>query len=162
LGSGDDSQYINTQLKILQSPKISYLVVKTLDLEHNNTFLPQSKEKGQAPGKLEISNAESDEKAEMQRLIGYTDLLLANVDVRPVRDTRLIEIRYRHPDREIARKIADAWADVFIKDSLDNRYAANKKSGEFLERSVAEYRLKLREDGEQLLNYRVSHQVLDL
>ncbi len=161
LGGGDDSQYINTQLKILQSPKIAYLAVKALDLEHNNTFLPQSKEKAQATGKLEISNGESDEKAEMQRLIGYTDLLLANVDVRPVRDTRLIEIRYRHQDREIARKVADAWADVFIKDSLDNRYAANKKSGEFLERSIAEYRLKLREADEKLLNYRVSHQVLD-
>jgi polysaccharide biosynthesis transport protein len=161
LGGGDDSQYINTQLKILQSPKIAYLAVKALDLEHNSNFLPQTKGKAQAPAKLEISNGESDEKAEMQRLVGYTDLLLANVDVRPVRDTRLIEIRYRHQDREIARKVADTWADVFRKNNLDNRVDANKESGAFLERNIAEYRLKLREAEEKLLNYRVTHQVLD-
>lgn len=162
VGGGDDLQYINTQLKILQSPKIAYLVVKALDLEHNATFLPVSKNApATTPGKLEISSGESEEKSEMQRLIRYTDTLLGNVDVRPVRDTRLVEIRYQHQDRDLARKISDTWADVFIKNNLDSRYDANKKSGEFLERSITDYRLKLREAEEKLQNYRVTHQVLD-
>lgn len=165
VGGGDDTAYINTQLKILQSPRIAYLVVKALDLEHNGAFLPQSKDKAQnttqSEGRLAVSNGESDEKLEMQRLVRYTDTLQGNVDVRPVRDTRLVEIRYQHQERDLARKIADTWADVFIKSDLDRRYDANKKSGEFLERSIADYRLKLREAEEKLQNYRVRNQVLD-
>lgn len=161
MGGGDDSAYVNTQLKILQSPKIAYLVTKTLDLEHNPTFLPISKDQQAANSQLQISEGESEEKAEMQRLIRYTDTLLGNVEVRPVRDTRLIEIHYQHQDKDLARKIADTWADVFIKDNRDTRYEANKESGEFLERSIADYRLKLREAEEKLQNYRVANQVLD-
>lgn len=164
VGGGDDTAYINTQLKILQSPRIAYLVVKALDLEHNRAFLPEKNNasaRAQAPGQLAISNGESDEKLEMQQLLRQTDALLANVDVRPVRDTRLVEIRFQHQDKELARKIADTWADVFIKSDLDRRYDANKKSGEFLERSIADYRVKLREAEEKLQNYRVTKQVLD-
>ncbi len=165
VGGGDDSAYINTQLKILQSPRMAYLVVKALDLEHNSAFLPQKKDRpqtaAQAEGRLAVSNGESDEKIEMQRLVGHTDILLGNVDVRPVRDTRLVEIRYQHPDKDLARKVADTWADVFIKADLDRRYDANKESGKFLDRSIAEYKVKLREAEEKLQNYRVSHQVLD-
>jgi polysaccharide biosynthesis transport protein len=161
MGGGDDTQYINTQLKILQSPKIAYLVAKTRDLEHNPTFLPISKEQQASGGQLQVSDGESEEKTEMQRLIRYTDVLLGNMDVRPVRDTRLIEIHYQHQDKDLARKIADTWADVFIKNDRDSRYEANKESGEFLERSVADYRLKLREAEEKLQNYRVANQVLD-
>jgi uncharacterized protein involved in exopolysaccharide biosynthesis len=35
----EDSQYLNTQLKNLQSPTMAYKVAKILDLEHNPTFL---------------------------------------------------------------------------------------------------------------------------
>jgi succinoglycan biosynthesis transport protein ExoP len=161
MGGGDDTQYINTQLKILQSPKIAYLVVKTLDLEHNPAFLPISKEQQASASQLQISDGESEEKTEMQRLIRYTDVLLGSVEVRPVRDTRLVEIHYQHQDKDLARKIADTWADVFIKNNRDTRYEANKESGEFLERSIADYRLKLREAEEKLQNYRVANQVLD-
>jgi polysaccharide biosynthesis transport protein len=165
VGGGEDTAYVNTQLKILQSPRIAYLVVKALDLEHNGAFLPQSKDTpqttAQSEGRLAISNGESDEKLEMQRLINYTDALQGNVDVRPVRDTRLVEIRYQHQNKDLARKIADTWADVFIKSDLDRRFDANKESSKFLERSIADYRLKLREAEEKLQNYRVRNQVLD-
>src|SRR6185503_17297221 len=35
----EDANYINTQLRNLQSQKIAYLVARTLDLEHNPAFL---------------------------------------------------------------------------------------------------------------------------
>lgn len=158
---GDDSQYINTQLKIMQSPRVAYLVAKSLDLEHNADFLPGFRSGNQISQTLDVINGESDEQAEMQRLEPLIETLLGNIDVKPVRETRLVEIHYRHSNPDLARKISDTWAEAFIKNDRDSRYAANKKSGEFLEKSVADYKLRVKEAEERLLNYRRANQILD-
>lgn len=161
MGGGDDTQYINTQLKIMQSPRVAYLVAKALDLEHNTDFLPGFRPANQISQTLDVINGESDELAEMQRLEPLVDTLLGNVEIKPVRETRLVEIHYRHTNPDLARKIADTWAEAFIKNDRDSRYAANKKSGEFLEKSIADYKLRVKEAEERLLNYRRANQILD-
>lgn len=162
MGGSDDSQYINTQLKIMQSPPVAYLVTRALDLEHNPDFLPGlSRPLNQQTADLEVSSGESDTQAEMQRLEPYINTLLGNVEIKPIRETRLIEIHYRHQNKELARKIADTWADAYIKNIYESRAEANKKASQFLDKSIAGYKLKLREAEERLLNYRRSNQVLD-
>lgn len=158
MGGGDDAQYINTQLKIMQSPKVAYLVAKTLDLEHNSDFAPTSQTGQNA---LEISNGENDEQAEMNNHETLISRLLGNVEIKQLRDTRLVEIHYRHPVADLARKVADTWAEAYIKNNLDSRLDANKLSGQFLNKSIQDYRIKTREAEEKLLNYRRTNQVLD-
>src|SRR5262245_39951639 len=97
----------------------------------------------------------------MQKLRDWVDTLLGNVDVTPVRETRLIDIRYRHQSKELARKIADTWAEVFKALSLEERYDANKEAASYLDKSVAKYKLKLREAEERLQNYLRANQVID-
>lgn len=162
MGGGDDTQYINTQLKIMQSPKVAYLVAKTLDLEHNSDFAPGLARTPQArQNELEVSSGETDEQAEMTKLEAWIETLLGNVEIKQLRDTRLVEIHYRHSNPDLARKVADTWADAYLKNNLDSRYEANKKSGEFLNKSIQDYRIKTREAEEKLLNYRRANQVLD-
>lgn len=162
MGGGDDAQYVNTKLKTLQGPKIAYLVVKALDLEHNSEFLPGvSRPLNSHSENLEITNGESDLQVEMQRLEPFTDSLLGNVEIRPVRETRLIEIHYRHRNKDLARRISDTWAEAFIKNSLDERYETSKEAAAYLDKSIAGYKLKLKEAEERLQNYLREHQVLD-
>jgi polysaccharide biosynthesis transport protein len=162
MGGGSDAQYINTQLKILQSPRIAFLVAKSLDLEHNNEFIPGMARPLSAQSEsLELSNGESDEQAEMQRLEPFIDTLLANVEGLAVRDTRLLEIHYRHPIPELAAKVADIWAEAFKKNNLDQRFKDNREAGSFLEKSIADSKLKLKEAEEKLLNYRKANEIID-
>lgn len=166
MGGGDDTQYLNTQLRILQSPKIAYLVVKRLDLEHNSEFAPglsrpldlQSESAAEA---LEVSEGESDEQAEMQRLESFTAILLGNVEIRPVRDTRLVEIRYRHQAPELARKIADNWAEAYKDNNFNDVYNTNKDSGKFLTKTINDYKIKVQQSEERLLNFRRANEVID-
>lgn len=162
MGGGDDTQYINTKLKALQSPKIAYFVAKTLDLEHNSEFLPgRALPLDSLSESLDVTDGETDLQVEMQKLRDWIDTLLGNVDVVPVRETRLVDIHYRHQSKELARKIADAWAEVFKASSLEERYTANKEAASYLDKSVANYKLKLREAEEKLQNYLRTNQVLD-
>jgi capsular exopolysaccharide synthesis family protein len=162
MGGGDDAQYINTKIKMLQSPKIAYYVATSLDLEHNNEFLPgMARPLNSASETLDITDGETDLQVEIQKLLPFIDTLLGNVEIRPVRDTRLIEIHYRHRNKELARKISDTWAEVFKKVSLDERYDTNREAATYLEKSVAKYKLKLKEAEERLQNYLKVNQVLD-
>lgn len=162
MAAGDDSQYFNTQLKVIVSPRIAYLVAKSLDLEHNGEFLPgKSRPPNPNSDELEQSNGESDEQAEMRRLEPFIDALLDSVDAKPVRDTRLVEIYYNHRVPDLAAKIADTWADAFRKNNLDQRYRENKEAGAFLEKSIADSKLKLKEAEERLLNYRKTNEIID-
>ena len=153
MGSADDSSYINTQLKIMQSPRVAYLVVKNIDLEHNSEFSSLARPLNSKTDALQVTEGGSDEQAEIERLEAFIDILLANVDVRPVRDTRLVEIHYQHRNKELARKISDAWANAFRQNLLDEKYRANKDAGIYLQRSIAQYRGKLTEAEERLQNY---------
>lgn len=164
MSGGDDAQYINTQLKIMQSPEVAFIVVKSLDLEHNSDFIPgyrPANQNPQVPKTLEVTNGESDDQADMQRLEFLTDTLLANVEVRPERETRLVNISYRHTNKDLARKIADTWAEAYRKNSFNTRQKSNDSAGVFLEENIADYKLKVKEAEEKLLNYRRDNQILD-
>ncbi len=161
-GGSDDNQYINTQMKILQSPKIAHMVAKSLDLEHNNEYLPgMARPFNSQNESLEVSNGESDTQAEMERLEPWINTLLANVEIKPIRETRLVEIHYRHRVPDLARKIADTWADAYIANNRDDRVRANKDSGSFFDKRIADYKLKIKEAEERLLNYKKQNEIID-
>jgi capsular exopolysaccharide synthesis family protein len=163
MAGGDDTQYMNTQLKIMQSPRVAYLVAKALDLDNNPDFIPGFRPAGQNAQSqlLDVTHGESDEQADMQRLETQIDVLLANVELKPERETRLVNIHYRHTNKDLARKIADTWAEACIQNNYETKEKSNKQAGEFLGRSIAEYKLRLKESEEKLLNYRRANQILD-
>ncbi|MCI0525496.1 MAG: Wzz/FepE/Etk N-terminal domain-containing protein, partial [Acidobacteria bacterium] len=163
VGSSDDSQYVNTKLKAMQSPKVAYYVAKTLDLEHNSEFLPGHARPVDSAENLDVADGEADIQIEMQKpeRLPFINTLLNNVDIKPVRETRRVEIRYRHEKPDLARKISDTWAEVFKQVSLEERRGVNEEAASYLEKSVAKYKLKLRESEERLQNYLRDKQVLD-
>jgi len=157
---GDDAAYINTELRNLQGQHIAYLVASGLDLEHNPTFLGGQLMAGAKPI-LQVAEGETDVQAETTRLEPIIDRLQGGVSITPVRDTRLVEIRFRHSDPDMSRKIADQWAEAFIFNTLKSRYEANRDSARFLEKQISDYKIKVREASEKLHNYQRANQFID-
>ncbi|MEK6334880.1 MAG: polysaccharide biosynthesis tyrosine autokinase [Acidobacteriota bacterium] len=111
----NDPAYFNTQLQILTSPGLLRRVVKTLDLQHNQSFLrPQSaqphstwktitrmwgiggaekKDEGKQPKELPLTATmapatSSEDLAEAKRLAPYVGALQGGLKVEPVRESR--------------------------------------------------------------------------
>ena len=111
----NDPAYFNTQLQILTSPGLLRRVVKTLDLQHNQSFLkPQSaqphstwktimrmwgiggaetKDEGKQPKELPLTATmapatSSEDLAEAKRLAPYVGALQAGLKIEPVRESR--------------------------------------------------------------------------
>lgn len=112
----NDPAYFNTQLQILSGPGLLRRVAKTLDLEHNDSFIKaplgkkrstwqsvlsmvglgnkdDTKTKGSAADEIPLtgsnSSASREDLVEAKHLAPYVEALSLNLKVEPVKETRL-------------------------------------------------------------------------
>jgi capsular exopolysaccharide synthesis family protein len=127
-----------------------------------------------APGELPLRkavapDAPKDDLADAKRLVPYVRALHDGLRVEPVketrlsvRDTRLIDISFRHPDPQMAAKVVNAVADTFALSNLEKKTETNSTTGDYLQKRIAELQSQIRADGERLSNYARNHQILSL
>lgn len=70
-----------------------------------------------------------------------------------VRDTRLIDIAYTHGDAALASKVANAIADTYVLQNLEQKVKTHASAGDFLQKRVAELQAAIRSGEERLVNY---------
>jgi succinoglycan biosynthesis transport protein ExoP len=186
----NDPAYFNTQLQILTGPGLLRRIAKNLDLEHNKDFVvassgksmwtnirgvfftPNAGSRGATPDLLPTTSAPStsaEDLAEAERLSDYVDELQETLRVEPVketrltvRETRLIDVSYRHTDARLAAKIVNTIAQTFVDQNLEKKTETSGTTGSYLEKRIAELQSTNRSKEEQLINYGKSHQILSL
>ncbi len=111
----------------------------------------------------------SDDLAEAKRLAPYVRALQNGLTVepvkkssQPVKETRLIDISFTHPDPQIAAKVVNAITNAFVLSNLERKTETNATAGDFLQQRVAELQTGIRNDEERLINYAKNHQILSL
>lgn len=137
--------------------------------------LAQSNEKKQEKGVGELSVSQSssvattDEIAEAVRLAPYVDIIKKNLGIEPVResratvkDTRLIEIYFRHTNPELAANIVNGIAEIFTKANQEKRSGTSKKTNDFLQDRVASLQTQIRNDEIKLADLKKSSGILSL
>ncbi len=182
LNTGNDPTYWNTQLKLLENPQLARQVIVALDLQNNPSFFEGQANSGwgaslrriffgdkPAPAHVDTTKVPVVDKTSvtagqltpelMERLEPYEDTLRANLTVEPVERTSLVNIRYRHSNPEIAKKVADTLAQVFIFNDLQRTNIGERTASQNLANSIAELQLKIQQDTERLLNYKRGHNI---
>ncbi|MGZ8846491.1 MAG: GumC family protein [Pyrinomonadaceae bacterium] len=187
----NDPAYFNTQLQILTGPGLLRRIAKELDLEHNSDFSINARGKSgwatlrgllfksptdskRPPGdvlpvKPSVSSTTTRDLEEAARLSDYVDALQETLRVEPVketrltvRETRLIDISYRHTDPQLAAKIVNTVADTFTLQNLEKKTEVSSTTGSYLQRRIAELQSTIRSKEEELINYGKTHQILSL
>jgi len=187
----NDPAYFNTQLQILASPGLLRRAVKSLDLEHNYSFIAKMNRRplwknlervvglgGTTPEPLagpaarEIQTASmkgNEESDEAERLAPFVDTLQRDLKIEPVKETRLqtketrlIEISYTSGDPRLAAKIVNAIADTFADANLEKKTKTGTSSGNFLDKRIAELQSQIRDGEQKLISYGNSNQILSL
>ncbi len=115
------------------------------------------------------SSSSAEDLAEIKRLAPYVEALQKGLNVQPVREsrlavkeTRLIDISFRHSDPVIAAKIVNAIADTFSLSNLERKTEANGSTSDFLQKRIAELQAEIRKGEEKLLNYSKNNNLLTL
>lgn len=98
--------FMATQVDILNSDRVALRVIKDLKLAENPQIRQQWQEEAKGVGTLE------------QWLIA---LLHQQLDVRPSRESNVINVAYKSPDPRFAAALANAFAQAYIATTLELR-----------------------------------------
>lgn len=109
----------------------------------------------------------ADDIAEAVRLAPYVDIIKKNLDVQPVRDsrttfkdTRLIDITFRHTDRYLAAFVVNAISETFTNANQEKRSGTSRKTNDFLQKRIADLQSEIRSDEVKLVDMKRSQGIL--
>jgi capsular exopolysaccharide synthesis family protein len=97
-GGNQDQDYLQTQYKNLQSRSLIASVVSKLKLDKDDRYAKSQDVVRAVAGDLQVT---------------------------PIRLTRLVDVKAEHPNREMAQKIANTLAKTFVDQNLDQKKAAS-------------------------------------
>ncbi len=106
---------------------------------------------------------------EAKRLAPYVNAILAGLEVDPVKEnrgyfkeTRLIDLTFRHTDPTVAAKVVNAIAETYIYSNLEKKTETGSTTGTFLQKRIAELQQHIRTAEERLVNYAKNNEIISL
>ena len=137
--SSQSTEFYQTQYALLTARPLAERVVSSLDLGNNPAFFAAHGVK--LPASME-GNGPAERSARGQKA---ANLLLAHILVDPVKDSKLVDVKYTSRSAELSMKIANEWTRSFIDSRLDQRYSSTADARHFLEDRLNVMREKLQE-----------------
>ena len=139
----NSAEDLNTQVNILKSTTIVERVAGRLTGEDRRHFLAPYERVGRAPPSVE-------------------GILGANRDVVPQRLSLIIAIEFRHPNRDVAAKVANLFADEYIAYNAHIQADESIKAVEELSQRADEQRKKVEDIANALQAYRERNHMVSL
>ncbi|UVI40846.1 GumC family protein [Qipengyuania spongiae] len=157
--SDADQEFYQTQYGLLRAQSLAEKVAGELQLADNAQFFEMFEPDQRQRLFGENGNPATDRET---RLRAAGAILLDNVRISPERQSRLVEIDFTAPSPEMARNVANAWAEGFIESNLERRYEASSYARDFLENRLATLRTRLDESELNLQNYAQDERIVTL
>jgi len=150
--------YYQTQFQLLQSPSLARRVVTELGLVRDPRFaFTDSSADADANASADAAPATSmAPSAESAAVAKY----LRQLTVEPVRNTRLVTVKFDSPDPTLAADVANAHATGFVRSGLEQRYTSIERIQAFLKGKLEELQPRMEEAESKLLRFQSSHQLL--
>jgi polysaccharide biosynthesis transport protein len=131
------TDYYQTQYQLLESKALAQQTVTALDLAANREF-----------------SGGSD--------AGAVAALRAGLRITPVRGSRMVDIRFRSTDPELAARIANAHARAYIEQNLEHRFVMSTEATEWLDKQLAEERQRVHQTESALQAFREQNDAVSL
>lgn len=181
---GNDANYYNTQLLLLRNPELMRDVVTRLGLQREQNLFGN-----QNPGFLATlrsmfsSDKDSTEKEsslptltetssdsintdqivltpeEKQRVDMYAGTFLGGLDVDQVERTNLVHIKVQSTKPDLAAKVANTTAKVFIEQDIKRETQGAQKTYEDLTKSIADLKTAIESQQQELLREQSSNRL---
>lgn len=145
LGGGIMPGYMATQVDIISSDRVAQRVVRDLRLTENPQLRNNWLEATQGKGNFEAWAAQ---------------LLQQALDVKPSRESNVINIGYKAPDPRFAAALANAYAKAYIDTSVELRVDPAKQYSSFFDARAKDLRTALEQAQTKLSDYQRQHGIL--
>ena len=172
----DDGSFLQTQLELLRSKALAERVMETLrlDIERKPTVAAPAAtgdakaeelvERDDWIGRIMTTLRKRSEPSvkDMQTLDRESILgsLRASMLVEPFPNSRLVRIHVTGADPALAARMANTWAESYIKTNLERKVDASSYARVFLEQELAKSKIRLEESENALVQYTRQKQIL--
>ena len=169
-------EYYETQFEVLRSRKLAKRVMDEMGLySHPEFYNPNDAMLEQSPGistPTLVSDANTDSAANsygaqsldndsIQRQVAV-NRFLSRLSVLPVKNTKLVRIRFESSDPYFAAQVANKVADTYIISYLDSRMEMGEKATGWLGERLTGLKLKLEESQNKLLTYKEQNGLIEV
>ena len=173
------ADYYQTQYNILQSRALARKTIDSLNLwEHPLLGAPKTQDAGFSTGKAiagaagyvtglfgsepAAASTEAPGADETQAQSGTIDRFLSALTVAPIRNSRLVDVKFRSADAALATNVVNALARNYIAHNLEYRFSASKEASDWLGEQLSEQRKQVEAAESRLQQYREQNDALSL
>jgi polysaccharide biosynthesis transport protein len=158
--------YLETQYKVLTSDDLAERVIRQLRLDRQAEFLPPARD---WPWRVSASplfpSPPPDDSAAVPDLSVREAILTRfqeRLDIRPIRRSRAVELRFDSRDPELAARAVNAVAENYIQKNLEARWDATQKASEWLSLQLKDLQAKLEKSEDDMQKYAADNGLLYL
>jgi capsular exopolysaccharide synthesis family protein len=160
-GSSDAIDYdytvsMDTQSQILQSDRIALDVIKNLHLDQNPAFAGSFALPPPKAGSVSVQPVDRGREA---ALLGSFH---GSMQVKSVRNTRIIEITFRSPDPAVAAAIANNIVATYIEDNYRTHYESTMQASDWLAKQISDLQQRVETSQEKLVRYQRENGMLGI
>ena len=172
------SDYYHTQYKIIESRTVAREVIRRLNLDKSEEFFPKPKDDLISNLKRSIQETIAFWKDSITSLLrtGAESIpktlegfepdsplvsgFIKRIKVSPIRNTRLVDVRFEGKDSVLAATIVNTLADVYISQNLETKLRAVQDAVKWLHNRIEEERKKVEKAEQALLRYKEKHSII--
>ncbi len=139
-GSGDDTEKLDTEIQVMESPTMAISVIKALHLNENPTFLPY---KYGRPWNM--SNP-----LERDKMLKEFE---GDLDAKRYEQTDIIQVKFSTPDPVLSALCANTLIDKYIERSFQSNYQSTQRISGWLNRQLDGLRRNLEKSQQAMIGY---------
>lgn len=154
-----DEEFYQTQYSLLKARSLAERVARNLRLYEDPVFIGAFELDAEMPagGRVALTQEQRD-----QRIRRVSDILLKNVGIQPIRNSRLVEVTFTSPNPHLSARVVDAWTRNFIEQALERRFEATAYARRFLEERLGQLSGRLETSERQLVGYAVREGIINI
>lgn len=166
--------YMWTQTENLKSQGMALRVVRKLDLAESESFnqpinpgflkqiIDQAYRLAWLPFKMARKSEPRGSSSPRDPDSALASRLMGGVSVKPISNTRLIEVAYTGPDPELAARIVNTLSEEFIESHLEGKFEATSRASDFLRSQLEDLQIQVEQTEQKLLAYAKSNNIVNL
>ncbi|WP_456418142.1 GumC family protein [Thiolapillus sp.] len=156
--------FYETQYQLLKSRALAKRVIEQLGLESSEQFRAEEKPSFFRQLKDFFSGEKQENGAETEDAVprGLEHLLLANLTVSPIKNSRLVVVSYDSPNPELAARVVNTLAKSFIDTTMERRFENSSYAKTFLSDRIKQVRANLEESERKLVEYAGERAIVDM
>lgn len=147
----------DTEVRILKSDLLALQVIRQLNLDQQPALGTKAKS---STSSLELTTDAL--QADSARTSAALASFKGNLQVSLVPNTRIIEIRYRSPDKNLAARVVNALANTYVEQNFKTRFESTMQASDWLSKQLVDLQIKVETSQEKLVKYQKEHEILGI